>query len=345
MRMLKRLLMSWLLLAASSCFAQVAGLNTLAVLDLSSSARTAALGMDFLSVADAPLSLTLGNPSLIDNRHNRHASLDYVAIFSGAKSGSALCGFRSPKLGAFVGGVQFNAYGRFEGYDEQDQSTGTFHAGDYLFYLGWGMHVDSNFSIGASFKPILSQYEQYTAFAFSLDLAGTFVSNDRSFAASLMARNIGAQLVTFDRTTERLPFSLDATLSYKLENAPFRFFAQLADLHRWNLLYHDPLNPDSQTDPFTGEVRQQSLFVSVLDNLGRHVNVGLEVSIKEVFFLRLGYSWRQTREMQYIDRTNLNFSGFSYGFGLHARRFDLSFARNNYHLGQAPNFLTVDFKF
>ena len=340
-----RLLLALLLLSPTLAHAQVAGLRTLSILDLTTSARSAALGMDFLSVPNAPLSLTLDNPSLIDSRHHSHASLDYVAIFSGAKQGSALCGFSTRQWGTFVGGLQFSSYGRFEGFDETDQHTGSFGASDYQLYLGWAMHIDSNFSLGTSFKPILSQYEAYTAFAFAINIAATFQSNSRALAATLMARNIGTQLATFDGTVEHLPFSLDAALSYKLENAPFRIFAQLADLHRWNLLYHDPLNPDATTDPFTGEVHRQSGFVRVLDNLGRHVNVGIEASIRQAFFLRLGYSWRQTREMQYVDRTSLNFSGFSYGFGLHARRFDLSFARNNYHLGQAPNYLTVDFKF
>jgi hypothetical protein len=40
-----------------------------------------------------------------------------------------------------------------------------------------------------------------------------------------------------------------------------------------------------------------------------------------------------------------NFSGFSFGVGLRTKRFEFSFARRNYHLGQAPNFLTLSYKF
>ena len=45
------------------------------------------------------------------------------------------------------------------------------------------------------------------------------------------------------------------------------------------------------------------------------------------------------------DRTNINISGFSYGFGLKTKKFEFSFARRNYHLGQAPNYLSLAFKF
>jgi hypothetical protein len=44
------------------------------------------------------------------------------------------------------------------------------------------------------------------------------------------------------------------------------------------------------------------------------------------------------------DRTNINVSGFSYGFGLRVKRFEFSFARRNYHLGQAPNYISLSLK-
>jgi hypothetical protein len=76
----------------------------------------------------------------------------------------------------------------------------------------------------------------------------------------------------------------------------------------------------------------------------RHAAIGLEAEIKNVFFIRLGYRYRQTVEMSANSRTNINFSGFCYGFGLRTKKFEFSFARRNYHLGQAPNYLSLSFK-
>ncbi|MBR5681448.1 MAG: recombinase family protein, partial [Clostridia bacterium] len=42
-----------------------------------------------------------------------------------------------------------------------------------------------NLTIGANFKPILSQYESYTALAFGIDLAGTFMTDNRGFMATI----------------------------------------------------------------------------------------------------------------------------------------------------------------
>lgn len=324
-------------------YAQVAGLTSHAIFDMTTSARVAALGMDFLALPANDLSVALSNPSLIDGQYKNRLNLDYVGLFSGAKRGAVALGFESHSLGDFVAGFQFNSFGKFQGYDEFDQSTGSFFAADYLFYLGWGLHIDSNFSIGASLKPLLSQYEQYHAFAFALDVAGSYLSDSRRFVATIMLRNMGAQLVTFEQSVEPVPWQLAAAISYKLENAPFRFYLQTNNLQRWSLSYDDPLNPTVQVDPFSQEVSRQHPAIAFADNLARHVTLGIELPIKDVFFARVGYSYRQMREMQYFARQSLNFSGFSYGFGFHAKRFDFSFARNNYHLGQAPNFISISF--
>ena len=76
-----------------------------------------------------------------------------------------------------------------------------------------------------------------------------------------------------------------------------------------------------------------------LDNLARHVNVGIELNIKTSLFLRLGYSYRQMVEMKAADRFNT--SGFSFGIGFTVKGFQFCYSRNNYHLSQAPNYISV----
>jgi hypothetical protein len=76
-----------------------------------------------------------------------------------------------------------------------------------------------------------------------------------------------------------------------------------------------------------------------LDNLARHVNVGIELNIKTSLFLRLGYSYRQMVEMKAADRFNT--SGFSFGIGFTVKGFQFCYSRNNYHLSQAPNYISA----
>lgn len=320
--------------------AQVAGLSTLSILDMPSSARTAGVGFDFMSVCDDDLMLSLNNPSLINDRLSNQFAVGFVNMFAGSNFGSVAYSYNFEHLGAFTFGLQFGSYGLFEGYDEFEQATWDFVAADYIFSIGWGRSVNEHFTIGANFKPILSQYESYTAFAFAFDLASTFMSTSRLFSATAMARNVGAQIFTFDGTAEKLPFELAVAGSYKLADAPFRLLFSLNELQRWNLRYDDPLNPSAVTDAFTGETTEKlNGFGRVCDNLGRHVNVGLEADIKSIVFLRLGYSYRQMVEMRAADA--LNMSGFSFGVGVRVKGFELCYARNNYHLAQAPNFISI----
>lgn len=323
--------------------AQIAGLNTLTLLDLSSQARTSSLGLDYLSVYDTDPVIGIDNPSLLRREMAGVGSLSFVSLFRGSMIGTLSYAHNFERVGTLMFSFRFNNYGRFDGYDEEDISTGTFSAADYAFTVGWGMWLDSNFSVGANFKPVFSHYESYSSMAVAFDVAGSYVSDDRRFAATVMGRNIGAQISTFDGTRESLPFELSAELSYKLSRAPFRFFFAANELQRWDLRYEDPLNPTTTVDPFTGEKTTESWGKGFLDNLLRHAQVGVEINISKALFARVGYSYRQSAEMRGIE--GVNFSGLSFGIGIHTKRFDFAYSRRNYHMSQAPDFFTLSYKF
>lgn len=342
-----------------SASAQIAGMNTLTLLDLGSGARASGLGFDYLVLPDGDISVAIDNASMLglwDDSQNqyfmagRQASLSYVSLFSGSSMGALAYttdfgGRISPMLFAF----RFNNYGSFEGYDEEEISTGDFHAADYALSAGWSIPVARGLSdndqlhFGVMATSVLSQYDQYRAFALSFDLMLSYFRPSKGFAATLAARNIGAQLFTFDGTGESLPFELSAEVSYKLTKAPFRFFFAANELQRWNLRYEDPLSPTTETDPFTGEVTKEGWLEGFVDNLLRHAQVGVEINIGKAIFARVGYSYRQSAEMRGLE--GLNMSGFSFGIGIHTKRFDFAYARRNYHLSQAPDFFTLSYRF
>ena len=326
-----------------SANAQVAGLNTLTGFDLTSTSRTAGLGMDYLAFYGDDLTVGIDNPSLLRSTMAGTGVLSFVPMFEGSNMGSLTYAHEFKRIGTVAFGFHFVNYGRFHGYDEEDIYQGDFTAADYAFVVGWGMWLDSNFSVGANFKPVLSQYEQYTAFAVAFDVAGSYTSDSRAFVATLMARNVGAQIATFDQNVERLPFELSAEVSYKLKNAPFRLFFAATELQRWNLRYDDPLHPTTTTDPFTGEVTREGWLPGTLDNLMRHTLFGVELSIGKALSARMGYSYRQNAEMRGFDAINL--SGFSFGVGLHTKKFDIGYSRRDYHMVQALNYFTFSYRF
>lgn len=321
----------------------MAGLNTLTLLDMGRAGRTAGLGFDYLSLFGNDISVAIDNPSMITPEMNGTLVASLQTMSGLSTVGSISYGLNVGSLGTAVVGFHYCNYGSFEEYSEEEQHLGKFSVADYALNIGWGMWIDSNFSIGANFKPVLSQYEQYTAVALALDVCGSFVTDNRRFSATLMARNMGSQIVTFDQTVEKLPFELSAALSYKLARAPFRLFFAATELQHWNLRYDDPLNPTTQTDPFTGQVTTEKWYEGVFDNLMRHTLFGIEVNIGKSVYGRVGYNYRQAAEMKGADAFNL--SGFSFGFGIRTKRFDFAFARRNFHLSQAPNFFTFAYRF
>ena len=326
-----------------SANAQIAGLNDLPMLKRSSVARTNALGMRYLPLYSNDITVGLDNPSLLTSGMGSSAMLSYYNMFVGGKMGSLAYAHNFKHVGTVLFGFHFNSYGKFEEYDEMENHVGDFYASDYALSVSWGMWLDSNFSIGTTFKPVLSQYAEYRSAAIAIDLAGSYVSDNRRFAATVMANNIGAQIATFDGTVEKIPFQLSAAVSYKLSKAPFRFFFAATELQKWNLRYNDKLNPTSQIDAFTGEVTEEKPFVGFMDNLMRHTVFGVELNIGTALFARVGYSYRQMAEMKGADA--LNMSGFSFGVGLHVKKFEFSYARSNYHYGQAPNYFTLSYHF
>ncbi|MCR4660043.1 MAG: type IX secretion system protein PorQ [Bacteroidales bacterium] len=324
-------------------YAQLAGMTTMAVLDMPTSARTAGLGMDFISMQGGGINAGLDNPSLISPNDTRRMALNYTAMLSGGSFGSVAYALDSKRFGTFLVSLRFNSYGRFTSYDEQEHWEGTFGAADYQLGIGWGLKVDSAFSFGATFKPVLSQYESYTAFTIAFDVAATYTAAEGRLSATALARNIGTQVVTMGVEPQKIPFELTAAVSYKMLRAPFRLFAAARHLQHWQIAYEDPLEPTTIRDPFTGEINSPGVLTQVLDNIGRHIDVGAEVYIGKMFFVDLGYSYRQAREMRSIEAFNL--SAFSFGIGFRAKRIEFVYARNNYHLSQAPNHISLVYKF
>lgn len=310
-----------------------------AVLNLRSSARVAALGMDFLPWQANDISVAITNPSLLSNKINNQFSFGYTDLFAGIWQGNIAYAHTFDKIGNFSFGLNYVGYGDFTRTESNGDVSGSFTSNDYMFTIGWGRMLDSNVYIGVNLKPIFSQYESYSSIALAIDLAATYISNDRSFTATFMARNFGTQLKSYNGTEEKLPFELELGFSKKLKHAPFRLFVMATNLQKWDLRENDPLNPRDEIDPFTGEIKKENKFLGILDNSFRHLNFGVNFEPSKNFYLAFGYSWKQSREMYLEDAFSM--SGFSYGFGFNIKKFKISYARNEYHIYGSPNHISL----
>jgi len=320
--------------------AQVGGKGTYQFLNLPNSARIAALGGNSLSINDDDITLTLANPSLINEKMNNQLGLSFVDYYTDINYGFAQYSRTFKKAGSFVGTMQFIDYGKFQEADEAGVQYGYFHAGEYALNIGWGRKLTPRWSIGSNLKFIYSSFEDYNSFGMAVDVAGSYFSKDELFDASLIFRNIGYQIVAYRAGNhEPLPFEIQAGLSKKFKHIPFRMSLLLTHLEKWDVRYENPVNPSGGIDPVTGEPNKINGIDEFADNLMRHIIVGGEVTIAKVLSLRGAYNYQRRQEMKVPDKVST--IGFSWGFGIRIKQFQFSYARSAYHLVGSPNFVTI----
>jgi hypothetical protein len=332
-------LISFILLVSDS-YGQIGGVGTYKLLYSTNSARVAGMGGNFLAIKDNDIDLAIANPSLITPEMHNNLALNFIN-FAGIGYGYVAYSRTFNKVGSFVGTFQFVDYGKFTYADEAGNTSGDFHASDYALTVGWGRQLGPHFSIGANGKLIYSNLESYHSFGIAVDAAGTYSTTDNLFTASLLARNIGVEIVPYMAgMQEPVPFQLQAGMSVGLRHIPLRFSFLYNHIEKWDLTYDDPNDPNNQKDPITGEVKTKSGVSQFADNLMRHIVLGTELTIAKILSLRIGYDYQQRQELKLYSHAGL--SGFTFGAGIRIKMFSISYSRDTYMAGPTnPNYFTV----
>jgi hypothetical protein len=314
--------------------AKLGGSTTYSFLNLTTSARQAALGGNVVSIRDFDLNTAYNNPSLLNKEMDKQITFNYVSYLAGIKFGYTAFSKSFDKIGNFSAGIQFVDYGNFDLTDEFANVNGTFSAGEYSFNLSGSRMIDSVFSVGVSIKTIYSTLESYTSFGLAADVGVNYISLDKLTSVALVIRNGGKQLKSYtDKNDEPLPLEIEAGISQKLSKAPLRLTLTLRNLQKWDLTYITPEELNS-TDPITGEIKEPEK-VKFTNKALRHVVLSSEILISKNFHLRFGYNFQRRREYKVEGRPAL--VGLSGGFGIKVSKFHLSYARSSYHLAGGTN--------
>lgn len=306
------------------------------------SARVVALGGLPLPMHDGDLQTVVFNPSSISPEMNNQMVLSYVGDFNiGTNFATAQYSHTFDKLGSFAASVQYYNYGSMQYVSESGNVDGsTFNVSDYAVTLGWGRELTDKWSIGANLKYAGVQYESGQAGALGVDVAATYWSYS-NWAFTLTARNIGRQIYSreLNVTNKWLPFSVDFMASKKLNHLPLTIILGYKDIQHWNKLYKDPLDLSGYYDPITGQYQEPSKASRFFTNLGCHLVVGGELALGKNLFLRASYNYETFRNMGVPEKRSL--VGFSVGFGVKIKAFQLDYARSRNNIVGSPNFLTL----
>lgn len=324
------------------CFysqAQIGGNSVFSFLELSTSARIAALGGTFISVNDNDPNVATMNPSLLNPSMNNMVSFSGVKYYADVNGGDVSFTKSYDKLGTFQADAHYINYGTFTEADIYGNTNGTFTAADYALQVGWGYQANKFFSVGSDIKFVYSHLEEYTSTGLAGDFAVSYASDSaRGVSAALVARNFGSQLKQYDENMEKEPVEPEVLFGFskKFPHAPFRVILTYRHIEKFDYTYLNPVTAET-VDPLTGE--KTVTEITFWDKLSDHFILGTELVFSKNFSLRYAYNFQRRAEMKLADRGGV--SGMSFGLGLHVNRFYLSFGMAEYHLAGLSNHLTI----
>jgi hypothetical protein len=313
-------------------FSQTGGDNIYEFLNLTHSGLVSSLGGSNVSLQGTNLNLAYHNPALLSQLMNKSLALNYVNYFAGINYGLAMYSRSFPGKGNFAAGLTYLNYGSFTEADESGIITGKFTASEYALTLIYSREIDSLFSIGIDFKPVLSHLEKYTSVGFAFDIGASWHNRSKLFSTGIVIRNAGYQLTTYaGEPRQKLPFEIQAGLSQKLAYAPLRFSLTLKHLEKFDLT-HQYKNSSATVviDPGKSEF---------MENLMRHVVLGVELIPHKNFYFSGGYNYQRRSELQVASKVST--VGFSWGFGINTSWLDIELARATYHLAGSSTHVSL----
>lgn len=336
----KRLFFSLITLVVTftTALGQIGGNSVYDFIDLPASARITGAGGNLITVRDHDLSLAYHNPALLNYSMHKRITASTVAHFSGINHGYFGYAHHWDKIGTFQGGIQYISYGQFDRTDATGLEQGTFSAGEVAINVGGSRQIDK-YVYGANYKLIYSNFDAASSFGMALDLAAAYDDTAKMFTATLLIKNIGAELKAFNKNDrDPIPFEIQAGFSKRLKYVPFRVSVVIHNIQRFDIRYPD--DGDVGNNFLLGDSTDTGGNDSkVFDKIARHFIFSGELYLGKVIRIGFGYNHLRRQELAVDSRKGL--TGFSFGVGVTVKQFEVSFARARYHLAGAPNHFTV----
>lgn len=316
-------------------YSQVGGEQVYQFLNLSTSSRQVALGGEVLTLID-DVNQPIWNPSTINAELDKQLSVNYTSYLAGINIGSAsYAQVINRRFGTLFGNITYLNYGTLIGADENGNETGTFNASDVAVSVGYSFNLPwTNFYMGFNVKLISSTISNFTSNGVASDFSILYNSPYKPFRITLVARNMGGQIKSFNGLTERLPFKVAMGFDYKLTHVPLRWYVTLDNLQQWNI---SVANPSNQTTDLEGNVTEEK--VSFLANAMRHLVIGAELFPESAINLRAGYNFRRASELRLQNARS--FSGISFGFGIKMNKIKFNYAFSKYHAASSASTFSI----
>lgn len=282
-------------------------------LQLPMSSHAAALGGDNTSIIEDDITLSFHNPALLANTSGKTLSLNYMSYLQKTYIASAAYNMLVGERSGLAFGAHYLNYGSMKNADAEGNIIGNLSAKDMALMAVYSFDFSDRLSGGVTGKFIYSNYEQVYSLALGVDLGLNYYNPETMFSASLVARNLGGQVKTFDNTQEPLPFNLLVGFTKQLEHAPIRLSLTLTDLDKW------------QASDF-----YNSSDASWKEILLKHFIIGADILPSNNTYVSVGYNLLLRSELK--NNVKRSMEGFSIGAGLQVSRMKLGISYGKYHV-------------
>ena len=228
--------------AAVTGKAQIGGEKTYQFLELTNSARMAALGGTQVALTDSSdLNLPYHNPALLHRGMKNMLLVNYVNYLADINYGYASFAPKFNFPGNLAFGMHYINYGDFKEATDVGELTGNFFkAAEYALNIIYSNNYN-RLGYGLNIKPVYSMFESYQSFGIAADLGIIYSSKDSLTNVAMVARNIGGQITSYyeDGSREPIPFNLQAGISTRLRYAPVIVSLTMQHLTTWDLGWYE----------------------------------------------------------------------------------------------------------
>ena len=311
---MKKIVLSFFLALLATSIQAQDGRTVYNFLRLPVSAHGAALGGNNISLVEDDESMIFHNPSLLSNVSDKTILINYMNYMAGVNTASAAFNKVIKERASVAFSGQYINYGSMKEMNADNIQNGEFSAKDISIAGYFSYLLTDRITGGVAAKFITSYIGEYNSLALGVDLGLNYYHHERELSISLVAKNLGGQVKSYDDNFERMPMDLQVGISKRLVHTPLRFSATLTDLTHWNYKFI------------------------------QHLSAGAELILSPQIWIGAGYNFRRAKEMSIENsdhEKSSNWAGFSLGAGLSLNNFKLNFAYGKYHVSSSSILINI----
>ncbi len=322
--MRRYLLLAGLLYCLQTNAQTLGGNAVFSFLSQPNTAQLSALGGMNISSIGNDVGMSFHNPSLLRPAMHRQVNTSFNAFVAGISSYSFTGAYHAPGIANFALGVNYLNYGTLTETDASGNILGSFRPADYVVQLMASRQYHERFWYGVTMKYINSSYGQYRSSGLAFDVGVTYYDSSNRLQVSLVAKNMGTQLRTYDGSgnKEELPFDLQAGITKRLADAPLQFSLTAHHLQKFHIYYSDTsFNASEGEIGYGGNNTLQKIF--------SHIVLSAQVFLNEKLELTTGYNFQRRQNLNAFNFTS-GLNGFTLGTGILLNKLHIRYATGFY---------------